>query len=786
MACNAMQLSLDRRLPPLLQQRDTLKKNLMALRTLSTRIGGVLPARLTLTPRCLVHSATASLASPTSAAAPAATRRKPTRRVATDPAADFPTTLAPKTHAPPSPSEPGFNIFQKSGSEFKLSDKFLEKYRTVAPPFGFNGLGEFVYLRTYSRVKDDGTNETWSETVERVVNGTFNLQKRWIEAHHLGWDAYKAQRTAQRMYDRIFHMKFLPPGRGLWAMGSPITEKRGLFAALNNCAFVSTKGMWDTTASPSEPFRFLMDASMLGVGVGFDTKGTDHKRAVLANPNTASSAAAELYIIPDSREGWVESVGRLIDSYFVGPHGKPYSGRVEFDYSLIRKAGTPIKGFGGVASGPDSLRELHEGIRGLLDPAVGQPLTSTTIVDIMNMIGKCVVAGNVRRTAEIAFGEADDQSYIELKNYTKNPHRAAYGWTSNNSVFCKPGMDYTDLCQRVRDNGEPGFFWLDHARAYSRMNGQPDWKDTKATGGNPCLEQTLESYELCCLVETFPHNHSSYEDYEETLQLAYLYAKTVTLARTHWPKSNRVMLRNRRVGCSMSGLAQFISARGLDTLRDWSERGYAAIQAADTAVSDTFAIPRSIKTTTIKPSGTVSLLAGATPGMHYPESRYCIRRVRLSLHSPLVAKLLDAGYHVEPAVGSEESTAVVSFPLDFGPGVRSLDAVSMWEQLALAAFLQRHWSDNQVSCTVTFDPEREGEHIAHALQYYQYQLKGISFLPRLAAGAYPQMPYEATDRDTYERMLAETAGGIVGVNGRLDGAVDPEMERYCENDTCAI
>ena len=154
---------------------------------------------------------------------------------------------------------------------FKLSKAFVEKYKNIPPPFGFNGLGEVVYKRTYSRViEEENRNEEWYETVERVVNGTYNMQRNWIEHHKLGWNPRKAQRSAQEMYDRIFNMKFLPSGRGLWGMGTPLTEQRGLYAALNNCAFVSTESMKE---DPLKPFVFLMDMSMLGVGVGFDTKG---------------------------------------------------------------------------------------------------------------------------------------------------------------------------------------------------------------------------------------------------------------------------------------------------------------------------------------------------------------------------------------------------------------------------------------------------------------------------------------------------------------------------------
>jgi hypothetical protein len=428
------------------------------------------------------------------------------------------------------------------------------------------------------------------------------------------------------------------------------------------------------------------------------------------------------------------------------------------------------------------LIELHEKCISILDNEIGQPISITSIVDIMNLIGKCVVAGNVRRTAEIVFGEPDNEEYLDLKNYEVNPHRAEYGWTSNNSIFAELGMDYEPSAERVRYNGEPGYAWLGNMKDYGRMADAPDFKDHRAKGGNPCLEQTLESYELCCLVETFPNNHESLEDYKNTLKYAYLYAKTVTLGKTHWAETNRVMLRNRRIGCSMSGIAQFIANKGVGNLKEWMDAGYHHIQDLDEQYSDWMAIPRSIKTTSIKPSGTVSLLAGSTPGIHFPESRYYIRRMRLGINSNLLPALEKAGYNIEPAFGSETTTLVVSIPVDIGEGVRTLSNVSMWEQLSLAALAQKWWADNQVSCTVTFNPETEGSQIANALDIYQYQLKGISFLPKLDYGAYPQMPYEEIDVETYNTM--NDAVGKLSF-GRIKGE-EVIIERFCDNDVCDL
>lgn len=647
-----------------------------------------------------------------------------------------------------------------------LSNAFVESYRNVAPPFGFNGLGEFTYRRTYSRPVDDKHNEEWFQTVARVVNGVYEMQKEHIDTHGLGWDNGKPE--AEEMYDRMFTMKFLPPGRGLWAMGTDLTKKRGLYAALNNCAFVSTK---DMDKDPSRPFTFLMDASMLGVGVGFDTEGAGKIRVI-----QYLGASELLHDVEDSREGWVEALRLLLNYFFSnGPYPK-------FSYHLIRKEGKPIKGFGGTASGPAPLQQLLARVFVILSKRSNDDnkgwITITDIVDIMNLIGVCVIAGNVRRTAEIAFGSAYSEEFMNLKNYEVNPDRMAYGWSSNNSVFADVGMPYDKISPHIAMNGEPGIAWLTNMQNFSRMNGKRDFKDGRVLGGNPCLEQSLESFELCCLVETFPNHHDDLKDFERTLKFAYLYAKTVTLGKTHWPETNRVMLRNRRIGCSMSGIAQFIASSGINQLRRWTRRGYNTLEHYDKVYSDWLAIPRSIKMTSIKPSGTVSLLAGATPGMHYPESRYYIRRVRVSRNSPLLQGINPA--NVEPSV-TDPNTMVASFYIDAGEGVRTIEDVSMWEQLELAAFLQEHWADNQVSSTVTFNPE-EAKDIGRALDYYQYRLKGVSFLPKCQPGTYAQMPYEKISEEVYQSKIRLSVPNK-GSNAVLPSG-DMEIERFCDGDAC--
>ena len=277
----------------------------------------------------------------------------------------------------------------------------------------------------------------------------------------------------------------------------------------------------------------------------------------------------------------------------------------------------------------------------------------------------------------------------------------------------------------------------------------------RVKGGNPCLEQSLESYELCCLVETFPARHASLKEFQRTLKFAYLYAKTVTLGRTHWAQTNRVMLRNRRIGCSVSGIAQFLASHNLEELRQWLDAGYQTVQHWDEVYSEWLCVPKSIKTTSVKPSGTVSLLAGATPGMHYPLGKYYIRRVRFQADSDMLPALRQAGYHIEPCVGQEKTMVVVSFPACAGENITVQEDVSIFEQFALAAFLQRYWADNQVSCTISFNPETESSKITKCLDFYQYQLKGVAMLPRVKLDMFPQMPYEKIDKETYEAMVKD-------------------------------
>jgi len=600
----------------------------------------------------------------------------------------------------------------------------------------------------------------------------YSIQKDHAESNRLPWNANKAQTSAKEAYDRMFNLKWTPPGRGLWTTGTDLIHERGVVAGLYNCSFVSTGDM--ERHDPGAVFAWVMDALMLGVGVGFDTRGAE--KGIKISKRVDSD---DLYVIPDTREGWAESVRLLINSYL------RTNKKIVFDYSLIRAYGEPIKGFGGTSSGPEPLIKVHEQIAKILDSREGEVFDSRAIVDMVNLIGTCVVAGNVRRSATIALGEQDDDDFLELKNYDLHPERAEWGWMSNNTVVIdKPGYDYASAAQRISDNGEPGFLWMDTMQNYGRLKDGPDGKDWRVLGTNPCAEISLESYELCNLVELHLNRHDSMEDYLRTIKFAYLYAKSITLLPTHWKQTNAVIQRNRRIGTSMTGIAGFVDKHGLPAFREWADRGYAEIQAYDKAYSEWLGIRESIRTTTVKPSGSVSLLSGATPGVHWPAGgKFYKRAIRFAANDPMLSLFKFANYEVEEDQYSD-NTYVVYFPVKTDME-RSEKDVSIYEKIHLATEAQRVWSDNSVSVTVTFDPKEEKDDIARVLKMHEGELKTVSFLP-MSNDVYPQMPYTEIDEDSYNDYLDKIMK--IDFNAIYDGVENLEAvgSKYCDGDSCTI
>lgn len=553
--------------------------------------------------------------------------------------------------------------------------------------------------------------------------------------------------------------------------GASFTLFGGIYTG--NCAFFST---YYLPSEAGDAWRWMAEMLMLGVGVGFDTKGAG--RVMLVRP----SQVVQVIQVADTRQGWANLIQEVWDSYQFG------TPTIQADYTLVRPAGAMINGFGGVASGPMPLIKAVAQMKKVLDASVGKPLTSRTIVDIGNIIGECVVAGNVRRSAEIALGSSTDKAFLDLKNpeafggWDNLKTERPWSWLSNNSIMVESSHedpDYDDIAKRIYENGEPGMVWLDTARRYGRMGEERE--DWDVMGVNPCAEQQLGHREMCTLVEVFLGQIPDRATYIRVLKQAYLYAKTVTIANARISDdiSRAIMTRNHRIGLSTTGVSQFLARRSPETLSSWWREGYDAINYYDDVYSRWFGVPRSIRTTSIKPSGTISLLPGSTPGIHFPVSEYYIRRVDLAANSELVPIMRAAGYTLEDSVTQPGVSYKVLFPIHVGKGVRSVADVSLMEQISVAAMAQRDHADNMVSVTATFSRERDTpETIAAALRYARGNLKSISMLP--AEHGYDQAPYTPSDEQTVREMAAKLSK--VGYTH----LVHEMQDSFCDGEACEI
>jgi len=555
-----------------------------------------------------------------------------------------------------------------------------------------------------------------------------------------------------------------------------------------NCGFSSTVTIGRDFPGP---FCTIMDFLMLGVGMGSDVKGAD--KFVVQHPSDAQVT----HTVEDTREGWVEAFRLKLKSYTGGP-------AVSYDYSQIRAYGTPLKTFGGTSSGHKPLETLLNSVDTILQPRIGQKIGVTAIADLVNQIGVCVVAGNIRRSAEILLGDEGDEEFTKLKDPSQlrdwqrnlkdmedGPSKLnllekismhplyTHRWASNNSLMCKVDSHFTSLLPSIQANGEPGILFMDNIRAYSRMSDPKDNRDAKVAGCNPCSEQCLEDGELCCLGELNPNAHEDLNDFLDTIKCAYLYCKAVTMLPTNNPKTNRIIAKNRRIGLSMMGIWKMYEKLGLQTCIEWWDAGYKEVRRCDAVYSEWLGCNQSIKVTSVKPGGTVPLLLSEEGGMKPPTARYYFRTVRIEQNSPIVTSCRSAGYRVEQDKASP-NTVVIYFPChDPSSNMRTSSEITIWEQLELLAALQGYWSDNMVSNTITFKPE-EANQIGPALRAFAHRIKSVSFLPLVTHG-YEQAPYIPITAEEYATAVAGL--GNLDLSQVTEHEVD---EKYCTGDVCMI
>lgn len=624
----------------------------------------------------------------------------------------------------------------------------------MSTPWGPTGY--ITYKRTYARKLKKGTTEEFADTVERIIQACDKQLK-----------CNFTPREEDRLRNYLLQLKGSVAGRFWWQLGTPTVTKLGL-ASLQNCAAT-------VVDHPIRPFTWAMDMLMLGSGVGYNIQ-KEHvnelpkvKRAKITRQDNASAD----FIVPDTREGWVKLLGKVLKSHFYGGGGFTYSTH------CIRSKGALIKGFGGVASGPEELCWGMERISEVLNGRVGKKPRPIDALDIMNIIGYIVVAGNVRRSAQIALGDYDDIEFLQAKRWDLG---GIPNWRSmsNNSVVCPDTkLLPEEFWEGYKGNGEPyGLINLEASRKQGRL-GETQYPDKNVMIFNPCAEQSLENYETCCLAEVFLPNLESYEEMLDVVKLLYRVNKHSLALKCHHPETMDIVNSNMRMGIGMTGIMQ-----ATDEQKSWLDQCYQDLREFDKEYSHEFKFPESIKLTTVKPSGTLSLLAGVTPGAHPGYARYFIRRIRMASDSDLVKVCQAKGYHVEPQRNfdgtDDHNTSVVEFPCRFPDHATLASDVSAVHQLENVRWLQTVWSDNSVSCTIYYKKEELPEIREWLNNNYSESVKTCSFLLHSEHG-FSQAPYEEITKEQYEELSSK----VQPIDSVEVAEEDFELEE-CSTGACPI
>ena len=596
----------------------------------------------------------------------------------------------------------------------------------------FGQLGYITYKRTYARPLKDGKSEEFNDTIDRIILACdkqlkidFTQEEKW----YLGW--------------MMNNMKGMVAGRFLWQLGTSTVNKLGLLSLQNYASTVIDH--------PIRPFTWAMDALMLGSGVGYNIQ-QEHaytlpkvRRVKVSRKDTKDAD----FIVPDSREGWVSLLDKLLTAHFYTGKGFTYSA------ICIRSKGAPIKGFGGTASGPEELCNGMQDINTILNKRAGKKMRPIDCLDIMNIIGSIVVAGNVRRSAQIALGDASDGEFLSAKRWDV---KTIPNWRamSNNSVICNDINELPEeFWEGYKGNGEPyGLINLNLSQKIGRVLDGDKYPDPDVIGYNPCAEQSLAPYETCCLAEIFLPNIDTKKEFIKVAKMLYKINKHSLALKCHHKETQDVVHKHMRMGIGVTGYLQ-----ATEKQRGWLKSAYEELRKFDKEYSALHGWPESIKLTTVKPSGTLSLLAGVTSGVHPAYSQHFIRRIRMASGLELVQKCKEHGYKVEAVRnfdGTEDkNTVVVEFPCSYPEGTVLAKDCTAVQQLEYVKRLQNEWSDNSVSCTVYYKKKELKQIKKWLKKNYNDNIKSVSFLLHQDHG-FDQAPFEEITKAQYDELMANT------------------------------
>jgi ribonucleoside-triphosphate reductase len=609
-----------------------------------------------------------------------------------------------------------------------------------------DAISQAIFERTYSRKKPNGQNETWEETVDRVVRGNTRMDNTCTD--------YKREELRKS----LLGMDILPGGRHLWATGAEGKE------FISNCYATGWSQGW------IEHYRFMFLRLMEGGGVGSNYSNAlmrlppklsapivhavchhmhpDYKQ-IAGVENIGNLPNCGIVRVGDSRSGWAYALEQLL---LAAESSNPI--HIAFDYGTVRPRGSDIAGSGGKASGPAALHQIFLDIATAIRE--NKP-DSIMAMLISHAIAKGVMAGNSRRSAQIAVKDWRDSDAMDFINFKRN-HPEVY--TINLSLATDQRFYLAqDMVKAVAEGmytvGDPGICtWPTVCDGETQPIFSP----------NPCGELYLPEFGSCCLASV--NLNTEREDIENLFRIATRFLIRATMFKAQDSKTQSVIDLQRRIGVGFTGLADFMAKRGIAydntrALRPYLNKWRNAVAIAADVYCDKLGISHPIKVTCVPPCGTMSKLAGCSEGMQPHLYDYFIRRVIFDNDNDTLARLREEGYYIEKSTCAAHSS-VVEFPckakiLDTVESIVTAEDLSIEQQLELQAEVQATYADNSISYTVNFNPDKYSvDDIARAIHDYGPRLKGTTMLPT-CNGQFSQMPYERITKAEYERM-AEAVG----------------------------
>ncbi|MDE1975200.1 MAG: ribonucleoside-triphosphate reductase [Patescibacteria group bacterium] len=638
-----------------------------------------------------------------------------------------------------------------------------------------NALGEFVYYRTYSRwIDQESRRETWIETVDRYMGFMReNLGKKLTDAE------YKDVRQSILTQSAIPSMRLLQ-------FAGPAARRTNVCAY--NCSYIAPESFRDLSE--------IMYISMNGTGVGFSAESANVQKFPQIQMQTGEKIAT--CVIDDSKEGWCEAFVKGAETWASGKD-------IDFDFSQIRPLGTRLKTMGGKASGPEPLRRLLSFTREIMIARQGKRMRNIDVHDIICMMGECIVAGGVRRSALISLSDLDDELIRDAKQgafYNTHPHRmlannsAVYVSKPSNEEFLKEWMALIES-----RSGERGIFnrgSLAKTLPERRLKVLKEYKGYLDASGehvvgligtNPCGEIILQSKQFCNLSEVVARTEDTEKTLMKKIRVAAIlgtYQSMLTNFQYLSKEWKEHCDRERLLGVSITGQWDCPAVRKPEVMKRLRDE---AIRV-NAEFAKRFGIGASTAVTCVKPSGNGSQTFDCSSGMHPRHAKYYIRRARIASTDSLFKMLKDQGVPFHPEVGQtmeNATTYVLEFPVMAPKGTTTFkNDLSAIEQLEYWKMVKINFTEHNPSVTISVGND---EWIAVANWVYENWdiVGGLSFLPR-EDHVYKLAPYEAIDEKTY-RDLAKKMEHVDYskiITYEKQNETDLKKELACVSGVCEI